>query len=341
MAKKPTSKQIIIAAIALTAAVIIYAVIAVKFGNKAGDAGGSKRGGKGTTVSVKTEIASVKTLHDYVRTNGDVEAVSSIQVFPDIGGKVVDVHVSLGSSVTKGEVIAKIDPSVPGAKYALSPVYAPISGSILSTPLKNGTTVSTSSAITTIGDVSDLQVTANIPERFVALLKIGLHADVTLEAYQDVVFPATVIRISPVVDSTSRTKEIILAFDREDSRIDAGMFAKITLYTIDYKDSVTISGDAIVTKDEKQYAYVVTADNKAEQREVKPGKSVDGVYQILSGIKAGEKVIIEGTSTLSDGSSIKDITNATAAASSDNSARPADAAKPADSKSWSGKKGQE
>ncbi len=336
MAKKPTSKQIIIAALALTAAVIIYVIIAVATGNKGGAAGGNRRGGTGSVVSVKTQTASVQTLHDYVRTNGDVEAVSSIEVFPDIGGKVVDVNVSLGSPVKKGQVIAKIDPSSPGARYALSPVYAPISGSILSTPLKNGATVSTSSAITTIGDVADLQVTADIPERFVALLKNGLHADVTLEAYPDVTFAATVVRISPVVDSTSRTKEIILTFDKNDSRIDAGMFAKITLYTVDYANSVTIPGDAVVTKDEKQYAYVVTSDNKVEQRELKLGKSVDGVYQVLSGINAGEKIVIEGTSTLSDGASVKDITNGSVSTSSDKSASSADA-----KKTWSGKKGQE
>lgn len=307
--KKISAKMIIIGAVVLTVAVIVYAVVASKNSSSGGMGRGKGAGGSQTTFSVTTEVAEKKILRDYVRTNGDVESVNSVEVFPDIGGKISEVNVTLGSSVKRGQVIAKIDPSEPGAKYAMSPVYAPIDGSILSTPLKKGATVSTSSAITTIGDVSNLQVIANIPERYVALLKIGLHADVTLEAYSDAVFSASVIRISPVVDATSRTKEIILVFDKKDSRIDAGMFAKITLYTIDYKDCVTISGDAVVTKNNKKYAYVMTDDSKAEQREITLGKSVDGVYQVLSGISIGEKVIVEGTTTLSDGVSVKDITN--------------------------------
>jgi len=308
MAKTGSSKKIIIAAVVVTCAVLLYAVITVKNSGQSG----KKRSGNSiqTTFSVKTATAVLTTLHDYIATNGEVEAQSSIEVFPDIGGKVVDVSVSLGSPVKKGQIIAKIDPSEPGSKYALSPVTAPISGSIVSTPLKDGATVSTSSTITTIGDVSNLQITADIPERYVALLKTGLRADVTLEAYPGIVFTATVSRVSPVVDATSRTKEIILTFDKKDDRINAGMFAKITLYTVDYTGTVTISGDAIVTKNDKKYAYVVTADNKAEQRELTLGNSVDGIYQVLSGISAGEKVVVEGTSTLSDGASVKDITHA-------------------------------
>jgi membrane fusion protein (multidrug efflux system) len=53
----------------------------------------------------------------------------------------------------------------------------------------------------------------------------------------------------------------------------------------------------------------VKDDNTVEQREVTEGSSVDGVVQILSGIKVGEKIVVEGMSVLADGSKIKDITN--------------------------------
>jgi membrane fusion protein, multidrug efflux system len=311
MTKTGTSKKIIVAAVAVTCIVIIYAVITAKTSGQ-GSRGKHSGNNVQTVFSVKTEKAAIRTLHDYIPANGEVEAQSSIEVFPDIGGKVVNVSVSLGSPVKKGQVIAKIDPSEPGSKYALSPVTAPISGSIVSTPLKDGTTVTTSSSITTIGDVHNLQITAEIPEKYVSLLKTGLSAAVTLEAYPGVIFMATVSRVSPVVDASSRTKEIILTFDKDDSRVNAGMFAKITLYTINYSGVVTISGDAIVTKNDKKYAYIVTADNKAEQRELTLGNSVDGIYQVLSGISEGEKVVVEGTSTISDGANIKDITNGTA-----------------------------
>ncbi len=270
--------------------------------------GGRPRGQMGSTVfSVKTMEAQASVLHDYVSTNGEVEAQSSIEVFPDMAGKIKNVYVNLGSPVRKGSVIARVDPSDPGTQYALSPVYAPISGSIVSTPLKEGTTVSKNSAITIIGDVDSLQITANIPERYVALLKTGLSADISLEAYPGVVFKATISRVSPVVDAASRTKEIILNFDKKDSRINAGMFAKVILYTRDFTGAVIMPSDSVVTKDGKKYAYIVLDNSTVEQREIRLGESVDGMVQVLEGIKEGERIVTEGQTSLSDGVQVLDI----------------------------------
>jgi len=188
-------KSFIVAGIAVLA-VVLTAVYANTIGKSSGKpsmpGGKGGRGGNGAVVSVKTMTAEIKTLHGYVNTNGEVESQNSVSVFPDMGGKVMSTSVMLGSSVKKNEIIAYVDPSEPGTSYRYSPVYAPISGSIISTPLKNGTKVTTSTAIAIIGDINNLQVTANVPERYVAVLKKGLKAEISVEAYPDVIFPATV-----------------------------------------------------------------------------------------------------------------------------------------------------
>jgi multidrug efflux pump subunit AcrA (membrane-fusion protein) len=326
---------IIICALVLVVLAVVYSCTASK--NKGS---GFARGGTGstqTTFSVKTQTAAVLKLHDYIETNGDIAAINSVAVYPSMGGKIVSTAVTLGTPVHKGDIIAKVDPSEPGSNYALSPVYAPISGSIVSTPLKVGTTVTTSSAITTVGDIANLQITADIPERYVAALKTGLKAEISLEAYPDVVFPATVTHVSPVVDSTSRTKEILLKFDRNDSRVNAGMFGKVKLYTYDYDGYVGIPTDAVVTKNDKPYLYVMKDDGTVEQREITEGNSVDGIVQILSGINPGEKVVVEGEQVLSDGSKVKDITNGVSSAAADDTEKDK-ASDTGKTGNWSGKK---
>lgn len=259
--------------------------------------------------TVKTEDATKKTLHDYVITNGEVESQSSIEVFPSMSGKIAAINVMLGSSVKKGDVIAKVDPSEPGTNYALSPVEAPISGSIVSSPLKIGTKVSTATAITMIGDIENLQVTASVPERYVAELKTGLKAEVYLEAYPGVVFTATVSRVSPVVDAATRTKEIILNFDKKDSRINAGMFAKVKLFISKYEGHIAIPKDAVVEQDENSYLYIVNDDNTVSKRVVKLGKSVDGIIQVVDNVMPGERVVVDGMLAISDGVKVYDISN--------------------------------
>lgn len=307
MAKSILSKLAAFAALAAVGGAIAYAVLLKKSAPKS-DAkkwGGAQ--GAQSAVPVKTEAAEMRVLHAYIAALGEVESQSSVSVYPDMKGKVASVSVSLGSSVYRGQTIAYIDPSEPGARYALSPIASPIGGSVIATPLKVGTTVTTNTEITVIGDINALQVSSKIPERYVAYLKRGLKADVHLQAYPDVVFKATVTDVSPVLDAKSRTKEIILKFDSKDSRINAGMFASIVLYTVDYSGFPVTTIDAVVTKDGKQYVYIVGSAGAAEQREVVLGDGVDEIYQITSGVYAGERVVVQGAVALSDGTQVRDI----------------------------------
>ncbi len=302
--------------IAISVAVVVIALIAITITKKAGLSGGGmgpaemmKRNAGGNTIfTVRSAEAKVETLSDYVITNGEVESQSAVEVFPSMGGKVAEIKVMLGSHVKRGDVIAKIDPSEPGTKYALSPVEAPISGSIVSSPLKIGTTVTTNTAVTMIGDIDNLQISCSIPERYVAELKTGLTAEVTLEAYPGIVFEAIVSRVSPVVDSSTRTKEIILNFTKKDSRINAGMFAKVKLYTSKYSGEITVPSDAVVTNDDgSAYLFVVNDNNTVSRREVKTGKSVDSVIQITDNLVQGERVVYEGMLSLSEGAKVTDL----------------------------------
>lgn len=311
--KKKKSLVIIIIALAVLAA----ALAAIYVSRKSGAAGGAMpsgpgfgRGGGNTVFTVRSVEAKKITLLDYVITNGEVESQSAVEVFPSMNGKVAQINVMLGSHVNRGDVIAKVDPSEPGTKYALSPVEAPISGSIVSAPLKVGTTVNTNSAVTMIGDIDNLQVTCPIPERYVAELKTGLNAEVSLEAYPGIVFSASVSRVSPVVDASSRTKEVILNFDKKDSRINAGMFAKVKLYTTKYSGELAVPSDAVVLNDDgSAYLFVVNDNNTVSRRNVKTGKSVDSMIQITDNLMAGERVVFEGMLSLSEGAKVNDLSN--------------------------------
>ena len=309
--KSKISLIVTVAAVLLTVAavVIINATKNTENAGGPGKGGARGRGGTGNTIfTVRSAEAVKKTLNDYVITNGEVESQSAVEVFPSMGGKVQQINVLLGSQVKKGDVIAKIDPSEPGTKYALSPVEAPISGSIVSTPLKVGTKVTTNSAVTMIGDIDNLQISASVPERYVSELKTGLKAEITVEAYPDVIFMATVSRVSPVVDAATRTKQVIMNFDKKDSRVNAGMFAKVKLYTSKYSGKLVVPSDAIVTNDDDvSYLFVVNDDYTVSRRTVKTGKAIDGMIQVTDNLMAGERVVYEGMLSLSDGANVNDL----------------------------------
>ena len=115
------STGVVVFLIILITAAAIFAVGVAKKNKK----GGMPMGFGGarfvpSATSVKTVIAQNSVLHDYVVTNGEIETQKSIEVFPSMGGKVVEMKVSLGSPVKTGDVIAYVDPSEPGSYYAKS-----------------------------------------------------------------------------------------------------------------------------------------------------------------------------------------------------------------------------
>jgi membrane fusion protein, multidrug efflux system len=259
------------------------------------------------TYSVTTTKLTKQNMQEYLIMNGNIKADNSISVYPDIGGKLVNVPVTLGSFVKRGQTIAEVDPSTPGTVYARSPVYAPIEGYVTSLPLTQGTTVSTSTAIAQLGNITKLQISAKVPERDVGVLKNGLTAVVTLSAYPNDTFPAHVFRVSPIVDETSRTKEIYYIFDTSDSRINAGMYARIKLNTVLHQNIIVIPIDSYVTNNGKQYVYVVNSDNTVTKKEIQTGITVDGKTEVTSGLAEGDRIVVSGLQVLTDGVTVNDI----------------------------------
>jgi multidrug efflux pump subunit AcrA (membrane-fusion protein) len=263
--------------------------------------------------SVRAAEAQKQTLRAYLDVNGDIVSTQQTDVFPDVSGKLVSVFAGLGTYVQRGQVIAEVDPSRPGAVYMRSPVYAPISGIVSKMPLSVGMTVSQNTSITVISANGTLEITARIPEREVAGLAVGLPAEVSLQAYPGETFTATVNRVSPVLDTASRTKLINLVINQSDSRINAGMFSRVRINTRSYPDVLTVPAEAVVSNRGVDAVYVIryggTGQPIAERLEVSTGVTLQGWTEIKSGLAEGETVIIQGQQLLSGGEHLRIIGN--------------------------------
>lgn len=218
--------------------------------------------------AVRVEALEKRDLRKFIEINGNIRAEKSMSVYPVMQGKITSTNVHLGSRVKKGDVLAYVDPSLPGSRYALNEVTSPISGTVISIPLKEGTRVNTETAVVTIGDLSKLHVITYIPERYVSFLKKGLEADIYLEAYPEESLQAVISEVSPVLDEASRTKEVILSFTKADSRINAGMFASIKLYLKDYKSVYSVPTSCIIEKLGKKYIYLIDDSEISEANKI-------------------------------------------------------------------------
>jgi multidrug efflux pump subunit AcrA (membrane-fusion protein) len=267
-------------------------------------------GATNAVFTVRVAEAEIRSLQAYTEVNGDIVSAQQVAVVPDSAGKLVSMKAELGSRVIRGALVAEVDPSRPGSQYSHSPVYAPVSGVVVSSPVPEGSTVSTATTLFTIAVGEVIEIEALIPEREVGQLRAGLGAEAYLEAFPGEVFPAELIRLSPVVDPVSRTKKVVLRFARDDPRVNPGMFARIKLNTRAYDDVVSIPQEAIVENRGTTVVYVLDSNTVGEatrvtMREVAVGVSIDGETEIKDGLAAGEQVVVQGQQFLNDGATVR------------------------------------
>lgn len=261
-----------------------------------------------TIYAVNADIVQAGNLDDYLEFGGDVSSVSAVDVYPDAAGKISRIRVSVGDLVKKDQIIAYVDPSRPGMNYSENPVKAPISGRVTSFPPTIGTMVSQSYSIAKISDTDELQIKVNVAERFISRIRENQTAIVSFDAYPGLEFKARVFEVSPVLDTTSRTMLAKLKVEPADSRIKAGMYARVKLITDTIEGAVVIPNDAIVYRDGKPYVFTAkseSAESSVNMVSVKEGLSVDNKTEIQEGLKEGDVIIVKGQSLLSDGSKVK------------------------------------
>ncbi len=268
-------------------------------------ASGKAASGASDAIAVEALTLERRTISQSIKVNGDVTAETAVAIYPDTGGRLVRRSISLGDSVRKGQVIAAIDPSVPGQNYSNSPVTSTISGTVIELPYQVGATVTAQTAVATVGDLDDLVIVTYIPERYISSLKNGLMANVGFDAYPGESFEAEVYEISPVMDADTRTLSVKLRLTDRDERIRPGMFATMKLITSQSENTLAVPSIAVFNYYGDQAVYIISPGGKAERRIVETGLRSDTRIEITRGLEEGERVITQGLSKITDGSAVR------------------------------------
>lgn len=280
-------------------------------GCKKNDGNDKKKEGEVEALfAVNTYKTKAGNLDEYLEFGGDVAAVSSVAALPDMAGKISRTMVSVGQMVSKNQVLAYVDASRPGMDYSASPVKAPISGRVISFIPTIGTMVSQATVIAEIASTDELEIKVSVAERFISRISLGQTAVVTFDAYPGVEFKAKVFEVSPVLDKSSRTMSVKLRLISSDSRIKAGMYARVRLITESVKDAIVVPAEAIVRRDGVPYLFVVSSQKngdapaKVKLCPVEQGILVDNKTEITKGLIAGDEIVIKGQNLLNDGVSV-------------------------------------
>ncbi len=173
---------------------------------------------------------------------------------------------------------------------------SPLAGIVVERNVTPGQSIGGDSGqvVFTVADLDMLQVVADVYERDLALVKEGQSAKVTVEAYQDVNFPATVTTIGDVVDPTSRTIKLHALVNNKDHRLKPEMFARLHIEVGESMRLLTIPREAVLEEDGKQFVYVVEGADQYVKREVAVSTISPDQVHVLRGLTSGQRIVTKG-----------------------------------------------
>ena len=199
-------------------------------------------------------------------------------------------------------------------------VRAPFSGVVISKDAQPGEMISPVSAgggftrtgIGTIVDMSSLEIEVDVSETYINRVTPGMKVEAVLDAYKDWPIPAHVITTIPSADRAKATVRVRIAFDKLDPRILPDMSVKVTLLRDEpaagtaapTAPRMLLPKTAIRTADGRKIVFVLRED-RVERRAVSVGLEHGDQMEVLSGVSAGERVVVDGPATLKDGDKVK------------------------------------
>ncbi len=184
-------------------------------------------------------------------------------------------------------------------------IRSPLTGIVVSRKVEPGEIASPGGdPLLQVADPSSIYYEAQVPERVALRVQAGQRVDVTVQGDGDRRVGGQVERIVPVANPASRDFLVRINIIEGMELTKPGMFARGAVVVQETKNAVVVPKDALVEREGKMLAFVVSGD-KAARREVKVGISDAERAQILEGITPGESVVIVGAQGLKDGDPVE------------------------------------
>jgi len=272
-----------------------------------------------STKPLETATVTRGTILAQIPTTGDVEPRNRLEIKPPVSGRIETILVQEGDNVKKGDVLAMMSSSDRAALldaarakgtaeykrwadvYRPAPIVAPLDGFIILKNIEPGQTVTVADAVLVMAD--KLIVKAQVDETDIGNIKLGQAVNIELDAYPGQAIKGKVEHIayeSQVINNVT-IYEVDILPDSVPAYFRSGMSATINFISEEKKDVLMLPLKAIKKITDRSYIFQTDkATNKTNPIQIKTGLENTSHVEIISGLKAGDKVVIPDKKMISD-----------------------------------------
>jgi len=189
-------------------------------------------------------------------------------------------------------------------------IQSPISGVVAAKQTEVGVLATPGASLLTIEDNARYRLEAVVEEAMIGKIRPGQSVGVSIEALGLMEWGGKVVEISPVSDPGSRSLIVKIDLVLKETKghrqalLRSGLFGKARFLSGE-RTILSIPVKAILLRGQLQGVYVVDATNIARLRLIQTGKSYGDRVEVLSGLREGERILVEGLERVQDGSRIE------------------------------------
>jgi len=180
-----------------------------------------------------------------------------------------------------------------GVISSSTPILSTMNGVVVERNLALGQVVQPADALFVVADLGKLWATALVPEQQVRFVKQGQTVALEIPALGGAKRESKLVYVGQVVDPKTRTVVLRTELDNRDGQLKPQMLATM-LVTAAPESRPVVPNAAIVRENNKDHIFVETAPNKFRIRPVTLGDDMGGKRVVISGVKPGERIVIDG-----------------------------------------------
>ncbi len=168
-------------------------------------------------------------------------------------------------------------------------IYSPVSGYVVQKMAFQGMRAMPGEKLFDIADLSTVWILSDIFEYELPLIKTGEKAMISLSYFPGKEFSSTIDYVYPTIAGDTRSAKVRFTIPNPGNKLKPQMYTNVEI-KVNLGNKLVIPDDAVLDAGKRQVVYVDKGEGNFEPREVSVGIRADGMVEITSGLKAGERV---------------------------------------------------
>lgn len=181
-------------------------------------------------------------------------------------------------------------------------IRAPFSGILGFREVSKGAYIDSGDVITSLDDLRRIKVNFHFPERLLTDIQVGQQISAVTAAYKNEAFLGEITAIDSRIDANTRSIKVRATIDNLALKLRPGMMLQINVLT-QVEKILQLPESSIIPIEDKHYVYVIDND-VAARKAIEIGRRQPGIVEVVSGLKEGDLVVVEGALKLRDGAAV-------------------------------------